>query len=85
MINGFHHPDFVIDVTNHMVKKVESLEAYQSQFVMNSTGVRTPLTDGYIETVQARERMFGKEVGVKFAEGFKTKKPLILNMDVIGE
>lgn len=85
MINGFHHPDFVIDVTNYMDKKVESLEAYQSQFVMNSTGVRTPLTDGYIETVQARERMFGKEVGVKFAEGFKSKKPLILNMDVIGE
>ncbi|MGE8204310.1 bacillithiol biosynthesis deacetylase BshB1 [Heyndrickxia sp. NPDC080065] len=84
MINGFHQPDFVIDVSNYMDKKIESLNAYQSQFVNTNEGVKTPLTEGYIESVQARERMFGKEVGVIFAEGFKSKKPILLNMDVIG-
>lgn len=85
MINGFHQPDFVINVSDFMNKKIESLNAYKSQFLNTDDGVKTPLTEGYIESVQAREKMFGKEVGVKFAEGFKTTKPLLLNMDVIGE
>lgn len=85
MINGFHQPEFVIDVSDYMDKKLESLHAYRSQFTLSENGVSTPLTDGYIETVQARERLFGKEVGVKYAEGFKSKKPILLNMDVISE
>lgn len=85
MINGFHQPNFVTDVTNFMDKKIESLFAYKSQFIMSEDGVKTPLTDGYIETIQARERLFGKEVGVNYAEGFMTKKPILLDMDVIGE
>lgn len=82
MINGFHRPDFAVDITDYMEKKIESLYAYKSQFVETEDGVKTPLTDGYIETVQARERMFGKEVGTTYAEGFKTKKPILLNLDV---
>ncbi|GIN85685.1 bacillithiol biosynthesis deacetylase BshB1 [Heyndrickxia sporothermodurans] len=84
MINGFHTPDFVIDVSAYMNKKIDSLNAYQSQFVNTMDGVKTPLTEGYIESIQARERMFGKEVGVTFAEGFKSTKPLLLNLDVMG-
>jgi N-acetylglucosamine malate deacetylase 1 len=82
MINGFHHPDFVVDVSEFIDKKIESLYAYKSQFLTSDQGVKTPLTDGYIETVQARERLFGKEVGITYAEGFKTKKPILLNLDV---
>ena len=78
MINGFHKPDFVIDISEYMMKKIDSLQAYKSQFVKSDTTVKTPLVNGYIETVEARERMFGKEVGVKYAEGFMSKKPLLL-------
>ncbi|MGV3465802.1 MAG: bacillithiol biosynthesis deacetylase BshB1 [Heyndrickxia sp.] len=85
MINGFQRPDFTVDITDYMDKKVESLFAYKSQFVETQDGVKTPLTDGYIETVQARERLFGKEVGTKYAEGFKSKKPILLNLDVNAE
>lgn len=85
MINGFHRPDFTVDITEFMDKKVESLYAYKSQFIETDNGVKTPLTDGYIETVQARERLFGKEVGTTYAEGFKTKKPILLNLDVNAE
>ena len=80
MINGFHKPDFVIDITEFMNKKVDSLNAYQSQFIKNDRTVDTPLVNGYIETVEARERMFGKEVGVNYAEGFMTKKPLLASI-----
>jgi N-acetylglucosamine malate deacetylase 1 len=80
MINGFHKPDFTIDISSYMSKKKMSLEAYQSQFVRNAGSYQTPLVNGYIETIEARERLFGKEVGVEYAEGFKTKKPLLLDL-----
>jgi N-acetylglucosamine malate deacetylase 1 len=80
MINGFHKPDFVIDISNYMNQKKLSLEAYQSQFIRTDNTVDTPLVNGYIETVESRERLFGKEVGVTYAEGFKSKKPLVYDL-----
>jgi N-acetylglucosamine malate deacetylase 1 len=85
MINGFHKPDFSIDITSFMDKKLASLRAYKSQFEQTDQSFSTPLTNGYIETVEARERMIGKLVGVTFAEGFITKVPILLKRDLIGE
>ncbi|XQY90381.1 bacillithiol biosynthesis deacetylase BshB1 [Metabacillus sp. HB246100] len=85
MINGFHKPDFVIDVSDTMEKKIEALTAYKSQFLLTPGSTSTPLTNGYIETVESRERLFGKEVGVSFAEGFKAKGTLLLSHDLIGD
>jgi len=85
MINGFHNPDFTIDISTFIEKKLEALRAYKSQFEYTEQSYKTPLVNGYIETVEARERMFGKMVGVTYAEGFKTKVPLLLNHDLIGE
>lgn len=80
MINGFHKPDFLIDISMQMEKKKLSLQAYESQFIKSNDTYDTPLVNGYIETVEARERMFGKEVGVNYAEGFKSKKPLLFDL-----
>lgn len=85
MINGFHIPDFVVDVSDYMDKKVTALRAYKSQFERTNISFDTPLVNGYIETVEARERMFGQQVGIQFAEGFKTKIPVLLNRDLLGE
>jgi bacillithiol biosynthesis deacetylase BshB1 len=85
MINGFHKPDFTVDITLYMEKKLASLRAYRSQFEQTAESVETPLVNGYIETVEARERMFGKQVGVEYAEGFKTKVPILLKRDLLGE
>lgn len=85
MINGFHQPDFTVDISAFMDKKLAALRAYKSQFEKNADTVETPLVNGYIETVEARERMFGKQVGTAFAEGFKTKVPILMNRDLIGE
>ncbi|MBN8252430.1 bacillithiol biosynthesis deacetylase BshB1 [Priestia flexa] len=84
MINGFHKPDFAVDVTNTFEKKKQSLQAYESQFIKQAGSVETPLVNGYIETVESRERMFGKEVGVQYAEGFLSKKPLLIYDDLVG-
>jgi N-acetylglucosamine malate deacetylase 1 len=85
IINGFHKPDFTIDITPYIDKKLESLRAYKSQFEQTDQSYNTPLVNGYIETVEAREKMFGKQVGVSFAEGFKSKVPILLNRDLLGE
>ncbi|MFK9093439.1 bacillithiol biosynthesis deacetylase BshB1 [Bacillus salipaludis] len=85
MINGFHKPDFTIDISPVIEKKLAALRAYKSQFELSEQQYNTPLVNGYIETVEARERMFGNMVGVTFAEGFKTKVPLLLKDDLIGE
>ncbi|EIJ83279.1 bacillithiol biosynthesis deacetylase BshB1 [Bacillus methanolicus] len=85
MINGFHVPDFVIDISDFIDKKMAALHAYESQFVKSNESFETPLVNGYIEAVEARERMFGKEAGVAFAEGFKTARPILINHDLIGD
>lgn len=84
-INGFHQPTFIHDVSNTMNKKIESLQAYRSQFIKLENSIDTPLTNGYIDVVTSRERMFGKEVGVNFGEGFISKTPLLLGDVWLGE
>lgn len=85
MINGFHKPDFTIDISETMGHKTAALRAYKSQFEQTENSVETPLVNGYIETVEARERLFGQQVGVEFAEGFKSKVPILLYRDLIGD
>ncbi|MDQ0271057.1 bacillithiol biosynthesis deacetylase BshB1 [Cytobacillus purgationiresistens] len=84
MINGFHEPDFVIDVTDHIQCKIDSLQAYKSQFIKTKDSIDTPLVNGYIDMIKAREGLFGKQAGVEYAEGFKMKKPIIIDKDLFG-
>ncbi|MFF2875653.1 bacillithiol biosynthesis deacetylase BshB1 [Gottfriedia sp. NPDC057991] len=81
MINGFHRPNFIVDVTETIEVKRSALEAYESQFTPGPDGVVTPLTNDYVNSVIAREKIFGKEAGVPYGEGFMTKRPLLLNAD----
>jgi N-acetylglucosamine malate deacetylase 1 len=85
MINGFHNPDFLVDIEGYIDRKIDSLLSYKSQFVQGESGVKTPLTDGYIESVKAREKMMGKEAGLQYAEGFFSQGTLVLKDDLIGE
>jgi N-acetylglucosamine malate deacetylase 1 len=85
MINGFHKPDMVIDISSYFDKKKEALQAYKSQFTKAAGTVDTPLVNGYIESVEARERLFGKEVGLQYAEGFMVKKPILVHYDLLGD
>ncbi len=84
-INGLHTPTFLIDISSTIDLKVKSLMAYHSQFVKTDKSEDTPLVNGYIETVLAREKLLGKEAEVSFAEGFISKKPLLLGEGLLGE
>jgi N-acetylglucosamine malate deacetylase 1 len=85
MINGFHKPNFIFDISDTMTKKITALRAYKSQFELSEESVVTPLVNGYIETVEARERLYGQQAGVKYAEGFISKVPILLNRDLMGD
>jgi len=81
MINGFHRPNFIVDITETIEIKQAALKAYESQFTPGANGVITPLTNDYVNSVIAREKMIGKEVGISYGEGFMSKKPLLLKAD----
>jgi bacillithiol biosynthesis deacetylase BshB1 len=80
--DNYIKPDILVDVTQHWDKKIESILAYGSQFY-NPEWENEPQTyissPDFIQVVEARAREFGKSIGVKYAEGFTSKK--ILGVD----
>lgn len=78
MINGFHKPSFIVDISDEIETKIKALQAYESQFMQAENSIKTPLTDGYLASVLARESLFGKEVGVEYGEGFISERPLLI-------
>ena len=42
--------------------------------------ITTPLTEGYLEAIEGRERAYGRETGVLFAEGFKTTNSWLISV-----
>jgi bacillithiol biosynthesis deacetylase BshB1 len=82
----FLQPGFIVDISHHMDKKIESVLAYTTQFFnphLNEpqTYISSP---EFLETVKARAMMLGKRVGVKFAEGYVSEKMIgIKSFDAI--
>lgn len=71
-------PDFVIDISDFMEKKIEACLAYKTQFYdPNSTEPMTPIaTKDFLESLTYRAQDLGRLSGVVFAEGFTTEKLL---------
>lgn len=78
-INDTHAPDLIVDVTDSIEQKIKALTAYQSQFTAADTSVKTPLNQGYIENVKARDRLFGQRRLLTYAEGFKQATPYLVS------
>ncbi|MDN9008929.1 bacillithiol biosynthesis deacetylase BshB1 [Brevibacillus laterosporus] len=78
-INSTAIPSFFVDITDLYPQKIQVLESYRSQFEQEEGSVSTPLNNGYIELVEYRERLFGQQAGVKYAEGFVNATPLVLS------
>jgi bacillithiol biosynthesis deacetylase BshB1 len=74
----FIEPSFVVDITAHFEKKMESVLAYSTQFFNpNLDEPQTYISSGqFLETIKARALMFGKRIGVGYAEGFCTEKTI---------
>lgn len=74
-------PDFVVDITPYMERKIDALQAYETQFFNpNTKGPNTPISgEGFFEFLKGRWREFGREISVDFAEGFTTERSIGVN------
>ncbi|HEX3768056.1 MAG TPA: bacillithiol biosynthesis deacetylase BshB1 [Puia sp.] len=74
----FYEPDFVYDISPVFERKLESIRAYQSQFHSATYDRDEPQTyissPEFLDSVIGRAQMCGKMIGVKYAEGFISKK-----------
>lgn len=72
----FLHPDFVFDISDFIEGKIKSVLCYKTQFYNPEldepeTYISNP---EFLEAVKARAMMLGKRIGVKYAEGYISKK-----------
>ncbi|WP_299135989.1 bacillithiol biosynthesis deacetylase BshB1 [uncultured Tenacibaculum sp.] len=69
-------PDFVIDVSGYMDKKIDAVLAYSSQFYdPKSAEPETPITSkNFTDSINYRARDLGRLIGVDFAEGFTSER-----------
>ncbi len=77
-------PDFVVDVTGFIDKKVESILAYSSQFFdPKSDEPETPISSkNFIDSVTYRARDLGRYINTEYAEGFNTERyPAVNSLD----
>lgn len=73
-----HHrrPDFVVDISDFMEQKMETVFAFKSQFYdPDSPEPASPISSKeFIDFLYARARNFGRPAGFEFAEGFEVTR-----------
>jgi bacillithiol biosynthesis deacetylase BshB1 len=79
-------PDFVVDISDVFEQKLEAIRAFKTQFY--TPGEDGPVTyistPDFLDSVVYRYKMFGKMIGVKYAEGFISQKKIGLrNFDAL--
>jgi bacillithiol biosynthesis deacetylase BshB1 len=84
----YHEPDVLVDISDVFEQRMKSIEAYTSQFYSsdnNSYGNQTYIsTPDFMDGIIARAKLFGKKIGVKYAEGFISEKKLgIRSLDAL--
>lgn len=71
-------PDIIVDITEFMDQKEKAIRAFKTQF--DSADKHAPQTyissPEFLESVFARAREFGKNIGAKYGEGFTSRKLL---------
>ena len=72
----YYKPDFVIDISPVMEKKLEAIRSFSSQFLAPKDNEPQTYISGadFFESVIYRAKMLGKMVGVEYAEGYTSDK-----------
>ena len=68
--------DLVVDISEYMDRKIESIMAYSSQFFNpESSEPETPISSkSFIEFIKAKNRTYARDIGVEYAEGFNVER-----------
>ncbi|WP_188361733.1 bacillithiol biosynthesis deacetylase BshB1 [Flavobacterium orientale] len=74
-------PDFVVDISGFMDKKMEAIMAYDSQFFNpNTKEPITPIaTKNFLDSIKYRSQDLGRLIGTDFAEGFTAERYVAVN------
>ena len=74
-------PDFVVDITEQMDKKLESVLCYKTQFYNPESKESETIisTEDFLESVKYRARDLGRQSDCKYAEGFVSNQTLKVN------
>jgi bacillithiol biosynthesis deacetylase BshB1 len=72
----YHEPDFVVDITPVIDRKLEAIKTFSSQFLApKDNEPQTYISgSGFFDSVVYRAKMLGKMVGVEYAEGYTSAK-----------
>lgn len=70
------HPDFVIDISDFFEVKHRSIMAFSSQFYdAGSSEPQTPISSKeFLESLNSKMSIWGRSIGVKYAEGFTVSR-----------
>ncbi|AET61373.1 bacillithiol biosynthesis deacetylase BshB1 [Paenibacillus terrae] len=81
-INDIGRTDLIVDITEHYGAKEQALLSYASQFqaAPGKNTVSTPLNQGYVERVKARDSLLGQRKLIPYAEGFASKTPHLVKL-----
>lgn len=71
-------PDFVVDITAFVEKKMEAIQAFKSQFYNpDSTEPESPISmKNFLDVVKGKMTVFGRDAGFEYAEGFTVERTI---------
>lgn len=72
-------PDFVVDISDFMDRKMEAIQCFKSQFnheiSKDQDQPKTPISGkDFMEYIYAVNKVFGRSIGVEYAEGFTVER-----------
>ena len=70
--NNYINPDFIVDISKHFDKKIESIKCFKSQFYNPDSDEAESFisTEEFMGFINARSVEMGHSIGVKHGEGF---------------
>jgi len=74
----FIDPDFVIDISTEMDKKIQAIKAFQSQFVKPKINKPNSIL-GLLDQIKSTNSIYGRPINAKYAEGFTVSRYMGVN------
>ncbi len=68
-------PSFILDISEHWEVKLESIRAYQSQFITGREGMDPSMLDRFRDEAA----YWGKMIGRRYGEPYASREPIAMN------
>ena len=74
-------PDFAVDISSFVDKKFETIMAYKSQFFdpLSNEPVTPISSKSFLDSVRGKDAVYGRYIGVEYAEGFNVNRTIGVN------